>query len=181
MLQVLQGLEPCARAANWCMVPCGILSLICHLLQACNCTVQVVRLNSRYHALSGSRTVPSGFDPCPLPWLRPLSTPSLLASCDSIFRFVSCGFSLLFLCLLFACGVEVSVTSRFTFPVCVALRFFDTARLSSIATVKGKKVSHHFISTCSRTNHPSSSILVGKRISRTDGNQMALLSLLSCP
>ena len=95
MLQVLQGLEPCARAANWCMVPCGILSLICHLLQACNCTVQVVRLNSRYHALSGSRTVPSGFDPYPLPWLQPLS-PSLFASCDSIFLFVSCRSRLLF-------------------------------------------------------------------------------------
>ena len=36
--------------------------------------------------------------------------PSLLASCDFIFCFVLCGFSLLLLCLLFACGVEVSVT-----------------------------------------------------------------------
>jgi hypothetical protein len=111
-------------------------------------TVQPVYHSPSYHLSSiikyspsnlfCGRTVPSGFDSCrPLTWLVPLS-PSLLASCDSIFRFVSCGFSLLFLCssvcLLFACGVEAFGHFKFTFPICVASRFFNTARLSSIIT-----------------------------------------------
>jgi hypothetical protein len=47
---------------------------------------------------------------------------------------VSCGFSLLFLCSLFACGVEVSVTSDSP-SLFVSLRgFCNTSRLSSSGT-----------------------------------------------